>query len=326
MPRKPRIEYENARYHVINRGNYRKNIFTVYKTGEVFESVLLEACVRYDWKLFAYVVMSNHYHISIETEYANLSEGMQWLQSSFANAFSKFSRERGHVFQGRYKSLLIEGESSLLKVVNYIHLNPVRAGIVEIDKLKGYSLSSFPRYFKKMKGPAVLSAGEWLEDAVGLRPGLPGMRQYHKYLKLDLEKNELSRDKLYKELCRGWYIGTKAGKKSLLKDLKSGVLGIESVDRIESQLLSDESCEVLLVKCLKVLKKGQCDVDKDNKMADWKRAIAYYVKSKRSAKNQFFSEKLNMGTIYTVSRAISEYSKRNKKCRHYKQLMTKVKA
>ena len=91
---------------------------------------MYETCDRYEWWLHAYVIMSNHFHLCLETPKANLVDGMHWMQSSFANRFSKFSGERGHVFQGRYKCLVIEGDFSLLNVVDYIHLNPVRAKLI----------------------------------------------------------------------------------------------------------------------------------------------------------------------------------------------------
>ena len=111
MPRKPRIEYEGAIYHVLNRGNYRDAIFSVDDvddSGKLFEETLFAACERFGWIVHAYVLLSNHFHVALETPEANLVRGMQWLQSTFGNRFNRLVRERGHIFQGRYKSLLIE--------------------------------------------------------------------------------------------------------------------------------------------------------------------------------------------------------------------------
>src|SRR5690625_3281078 len=104
-PRKNRIEYPGAMYHVLNRGNYRRDLFVLGRSGEAFEKCLFEVAERCGWRLFAYVLMSNHYHLALETPEANLVAGMQWLQSTFANRFNRFRNERGHVFQGRYKAL-----------------------------------------------------------------------------------------------------------------------------------------------------------------------------------------------------------------------------
>ena len=110
MPRKQRIEYPGAIYHVISRGNYRKELFLKKRTGEAFERCLFETVERCRWKLHAYIIMSNHYHLAVETPEPNLVVGMKWLQSTFATRFNRLRKERGHVFQGRYKSILIGDE------------------------------------------------------------------------------------------------------------------------------------------------------------------------------------------------------------------------
>ena len=121
MPRQRRIEYEGALYHIMNRGNYREYIFEVSGAGGLFEQTLFEACHRFGWLLHAYVGMSNHFHIALETPEANLVRGMQWFSSTFGNRFNRLVRTPGHIFQGRYKSLLVEDDGYLLEVVNYIH-------------------------------------------------------------------------------------------------------------------------------------------------------------------------------------------------------------
>src|SRR3954468_7057421 len=124
MARKLRLEYEGALYHVINRGNYRTAIFGTKGARAAFLKCLGEACVKSKWVVHAYVLMSNHYHLALETPEGNLVEGMRWLQSTFANRFNRYRGERGHVFQGRYKALLVEDSEGLGAVAHYIHLNP----------------------------------------------------------------------------------------------------------------------------------------------------------------------------------------------------------
>jgi putative transposase len=89
MGRKKRIEYPGAVYHLISRGNYRKELFLTDGSGERFESTILEAAERCGWKLHAYVIMSNHYHLAVETPQPNLVWGMKWLQSTFATRFNR---------------------------------------------------------------------------------------------------------------------------------------------------------------------------------------------------------------------------------------------
>jgi REP element-mobilizing transposase RayT len=102
MARKLRQEYPGACYHVINRGNYRTDIFQTEGARAAFETCLFEACEKSGWALHAYVIMRNHYHLALETPQANLVTGMQWLQATYANRFNRLRGERGHLFQGRY--------------------------------------------------------------------------------------------------------------------------------------------------------------------------------------------------------------------------------
>ena len=131
MARKLRIEAEEAVYHVIARGNYRADVFATEASKAAFLRCLDEACIKAGWQVHAWCVMSNHYHLCLRTPQANLVEGMRWLQATFSVRFNRFRGEQGHVFQGRYKALLVEPEA-VGAVCHYIHLNPVRAHLVEV--------------------------------------------------------------------------------------------------------------------------------------------------------------------------------------------------
>ncbi len=118
MARKLRIQYEGAIYHVINRGNYRRDVFGTVGAAQAFETVVFEACKMHGWRLHAHGVMSNHYHLAVATPRANLVEGMHWLQSTFATRFNRLRQVRGHLFQGRYQALLVEDAAALARVVD----------------------------------------------------------------------------------------------------------------------------------------------------------------------------------------------------------------
>ena len=305
-----RIEYSGAVYHVMNRGNYRQDLFAVPGSAEAFEGTLFDCCSRFGWRLFAYVVMSNHYHCCIKTKDANLAAGMQWLQSTFANRFNRFVRDHGHVFQGRYKALLVEEGASLLRVVNYIHLNPVRAGIETVETLKQYSYSSFPKFFVT-KRPACLDAGDWLAEAGDLKPTPPGMRCYHKSLKYAMESDPRKRSDLYRELCRGWYVGTREGRKALLKDIEAGMLA-----KGRPELLSgfgEARAEVLLQEGLSRLGKEERELASDRKLAPWKVVLAGWIKLQCGVSNRWLSENLRMGSIYGISKAVAAETQTGRK-------------
>ena len=108
MARTLRLEAEDGIYHVLNRGNYRADIFRADKTKAAFLTCLGEACGKAGWRVHAWCIMSNHYHLAVETPQGNLVGGMQWLQGTFSTRFNRLRGERGHLFQGRYKSLLVD--------------------------------------------------------------------------------------------------------------------------------------------------------------------------------------------------------------------------
>ena len=131
MARKPRIEYPSAFYHVITRGNRRESIFMDVQDRERFLKKLFEYKERYIYTLYAYTLMDNHIHLLIETGKEPLSKIMQGLLQSYAQWYNRKYKTVGHLFQGRYKAIICDKDSYLLNLIRYIHLNPVRAGIVK---------------------------------------------------------------------------------------------------------------------------------------------------------------------------------------------------
>ena len=153
MARKTRIEYAGAYYHLINRGNYRSWIFESDGARKSFFECLIQACESMGWRVHAWCLMGNHYHLCIQTPEPNLVEGMRWLQSTFANRFNRFRKSHGHVFQGRYQAILLDGDA-VAAVSHYIHLNPVRAGLIEAACLQELLSSMSGRlYFPASAGP-----------------------------------------------------------------------------------------------------------------------------------------------------------------------------
>jgi REP element-mobilizing transposase RayT len=144
MARQPRIEYEGAFYHVTSRGNLKQNIFFQEADRRRYIEVLTRIKERYGYILHAYVLMDNHYHLLIETPLPNLNQLMQNLNTSYTVFVNKKYQRSGHLFQGRYKAILVEKDSYLLSLSRYIHLNPVRSGIVDLPEK--YRWSSYRNY------------------------------------------------------------------------------------------------------------------------------------------------------------------------------------
>ena len=150
MPRKPRIEYDGAFYHVITRGNQKQKIFKDTEDYEKYLQIVASYKPRHHFRFYAYVLMSNHVHLLIETQDVPLSKSLQGINQSYTMYFNRKYRTVGHLFQGRYKSILCDQEHYLLALLKYIHFNPVRAKIVE--KPFDYRWSSEPIYRKRNNG------------------------------------------------------------------------------------------------------------------------------------------------------------------------------
>ncbi|MCL0050423.1 transposase [Dehalococcoidia bacterium] len=130
MARPLRLEYEGAVYHLTARGNAKQSIFLDDDDRIRFLDVLSDVVDRFGWICHAYCLMTNHYHLLIETQLANLSRGMQQLNGVYTQAFNRRHERVGHVLQGRFKAILVEKESHLLELARYVVLNPVRAKLV----------------------------------------------------------------------------------------------------------------------------------------------------------------------------------------------------
>ena len=154
MARPLRIEYPGALYHVTSRGNARKRIFKDDGDRELFLRVLAFVVERCHWICHAYCLMDNHYHFLIETPEANLSQGMRQVNGVYTQAYNRGHGKVGHLFQGRFKAILVDKESYLLELCRYVVLNPVRAKLV--DRSEDWPWSSYRATAGIEKAPAFL--------------------------------------------------------------------------------------------------------------------------------------------------------------------------
>jgi putative transposase len=130
MARPLRIEFAGALYHVTARGNAREDIYRDDEDRQQFLKLLQNMVNRHDWYCHAYCLMDNHYHLLVETNTPTLSKGMKFLNGTYTQYFNRRHRRVGHVFQGRFKAILVQKDSHLLELARYIALNPVRAQMV----------------------------------------------------------------------------------------------------------------------------------------------------------------------------------------------------
>ena len=164
MARPLRIEYPGAVYHVTSRGNAKKKIFKDDTDRDKFLHTLSIVVIRFNWLCHGYCLMDNHYHLLIETPDANLSKGMRQLNGVYTQSFNRSHKKTGHIFQGRYKAILVEKESYLLAISRYVVLNPVRAEIVE--KPEDWKWSSYPATAGIKKSPHYLTV-DWILGQFG---------------------------------------------------------------------------------------------------------------------------------------------------------------
>jgi REP element-mobilizing transposase RayT len=165
VARPARIEYNGAFYHVMNRGNRGEGIYIDDRDKERFLEILGNIEKRYGIRIYIYVLMTNHYHLLIETPYGNLSRAIQRLNGDYALYFSKRHNRPGHLFQGRYKAMLVEKDAYLLELSRYIHLNPLRTGIVK--RPEQYRWSSLPEYLRRRTRLPFKLEREWILSIFG---------------------------------------------------------------------------------------------------------------------------------------------------------------
>ena len=301
MARKLRLEFPGAIYHVINRGNDRAFVFKSVGARQAFEDCLFVACERSGWRLHAFVIMGNHYHLAVETPAGNLVAGMQWLQSTFANRFNKLRGERGHLFQGRYKSLLVEEGEALGLLCHYLHLNPVRAGLVPVDRLGDYRHSSYWYLTRPKLRQVFLHPETALSEAGTLADTSAGWRAYADYLSWQLEEGPTGKSKAYVSLSKGWALGGKGFKQTLLQDQAVATDarawesdGVREVRETKWQMVLDRLRQQVPAK----------ETQDQRKSAPWKVQLAAQMKTTTDASNGWLATQLAMGSGFYVSKHI----------------------
>ena len=315
MPRKPRVEYAGATYHVMSRGNRQQSVFRTDEDRETFLATLGEACGRTGWKVHAYVLMGNHYHMLLETTEPNLVAGMQWLQSTYTKRFNASHREWGHLFQGRYKAIPVEaGGSYFPTVATYIHLNPVRMKRYdfETEKLPEYRWSSYPAYVGKASGPEWLGTRRVLEG-LGMADTPAGRRKYAEYMGQRVEEVRHSdkpwkADDSWQKIRRGWYLGSDGFRREMLDRLGAamGTSKRESFSGEEVRTHDETRAEELIAAGMKGLRLTEADLDSMIKNSPEKYALAWLVRRNTCVGNAWIKARLRMGKATNFSELLKK--------------------
>ncbi|MEM9479697.1 MAG: transposase [Verrucomicrobiota bacterium] len=320
MPRQVRIEYEGAIYHCLARGDRREPIVLDDFDRKAFESLLEELVGKTGWKLFAWVLMDNHYHLAIKTPEANLVAGMKWLQNTWTKRFNARHRLWGHVFGGRYKAVLVEDGAYLGSLINYIHLNPARAGLTKVASgVENYPWSSLPDYTgPKRARRSWVSVAEGLEE-MRYQDSAADRRKYVGHLE-DIALQDRKKagwivpegNDLHSTLRRGWCFGSEAFREKITDQFShlmnagrkgrrrkaSGFTGEETGGHTEAR------AEEVVVAGLKAL--GIKDKELEFlKKGDWRKAmIARSIRSRTTVPMAWIAQRLQMGVTGRVSHAV----------------------
>lgn len=295
MARKPRVEFEGATYHVMCRGNHQEPIFKEDQDHEIFLETLNEVSERNGWLIHAFVLMGNHYHLLIETPEPNLVDGMRWFQSTYTQRFNARHKQWGHLFQGRYKALLIDDGEYFRTVADYIHLNPARAHCFDLETgaLTDYRWSSFCGYMRPTKRSSFLTVGRVLQNQ-GFADDASGRIQYRNYMnKRVLEilhsKDPKEADEAWRKIRRGWVFGSEDFCMEMREALGGVVCGKrrDSFMGEEIRKHDEKEAEMLLQFGLKVCGIAENDLSGLKKGDDRKKVIAWLIRKKTSVKIEY---------------------------------------
>jgi REP element-mobilizing transposase RayT len=295
MARKLRVEYAGAIYHVMNRGDRRERIFVDDADRQRFVDTLGEACAKTGWQVHAYVLMPNHFHVVVETPQPNLVAGMKWLLGTYTSRFNRRHKLFGHLFSGRYKSLIVDGSGSgyLKSVGDYVHLNPSRAKLVAADAaLKSFAWSSWPAYLlAPSQRPAWLRVDRLL-GAWGIPEDGPAGRQR---LEQALEERRGTEEgEEFKPIRRGWCLGEETFREELLTQM-SERMGAEHYGEERAET-AEAMAELIIAEELKRGRWQEADLKTRPKGDSVKVALAARLRAETTITVGWIAERLAMGT------------------------------
>lgn len=307
MPRSPRIEYEGAVYHVMCRGDHREPIFKDEKDRYLFLETLGQVCERAGWVIHSYVLMNNHYHFLLETPEGGLVDGMRWFQTTYTARFNARHRLCGHLFQGRYKAIVVDSaEAEYFRMVSdYIHLNPARAQCLKAApyQLEEFVWSSYPAFIGKANPPP------WLEvDRVLASHGI-GAKAYRRYMQERVKEVLEDKDALdehWRAIRRGWYLGGEAFRDELLDRIGDRIAKRrrESYSGEGVKKHDEKMAYGLLQRGLEQLKVEKVGVQSWKTTDIRKQALVWLIRSSSMVSSEWICEQLGMGHRSNISRAM----------------------
>jgi REP element-mobilizing transposase RayT len=305
MPRQLRIQYEGAIYHLMSRGDRREEIFRDDLDRKSFLRALGAACEKTGWQVHAYCLMDNHFHLVVETPRANLVEGMKWLLGTYTMRFNRRHKLSGHLFAGRYKSLLVDGATPgyLRTVCDYVHLNPARATLLrKRERLQKYRWSSYPSY---LRGRQKREAWLRCDRLVGEHGLLKDSRRSRLEFARRTEHRRVEpNDPSAQQIRRGWSFGAEDFVARLLDRIPGSVS--EHHHARERSQTEEQRAEAIISARLKQLGWGKADLGTRRKSDPKKVALARVLRSQTTMSLKWIARRLKMGSWTYVSNLLRQ--------------------
>lgn len=310
MPRALRIEYPDAIYHLMSRGDRREPIFGDDADRRRFVETLSEVCAKTDWQVHAYCLMGNHFHLVVETPNANLVAGMRWFMSTYTARFNRRHKLFGHLFSGRYKSLIVDGESAgyLQTVCDYVHLNPARARLLRPEqRLRQYPWSSWPDYLKSPgQRPCWLRVDRLLGEHRISKDSAAGRKQLEQHL----EQRRAQKDGgEFKAIRRGWCLGDETFRQELLNQAHRQA-GENHYGGIRRET-AEEKARRILRQELDKLGWPEAELARRAKGDARKVRIAQRLRTETSVTLKWIAQRLQMGTWTHVANLLHRKNLKN---------------
>src|ERR1043166_3329636 len=296
MARKLRVQYPGAVYHVMSRGDRREAIFKTNADRQLFLQCLDEACARTGWRVYAWCLMGNHFHLVIQTPKPNLVAGMTWLLGVYTGRFNRRHKLFGHLFSGRYKAQIVDGSGNgyLKTVCDYVHLNPVRARLLRSgDKLESFRWSSLGHYLQSPRNrPAWLQVRPLLGEHGIPRDSTAGRREFGR--RMELRRQAEENPGQLKALRRGWCFGDKLFRKELLAQMKEQIAEHHfGEERTETE---EEQAEQVVREGLTRLRWPGRDLPARPKGDERKLKLALRLRVETTMSLKWIARRLQMGT------------------------------
>jgi REP element-mobilizing transposase RayT len=300
MARPLRIEYEGAVYHITARGNERGEIYFTKKDYKKFLEYVAEAERKFGILLHCYVLMSNHYHLILETPKANLSKTMHYINSSYTTYINIKRKRAGHLFQGRYKAMLVSKDNYMLELSRYIHLNPVRAGIVK--KPEEYVFSSYSAFVTGKIDEVVTT-----DLIFGLIKGknVDIKKEYRKFVEASIGDEELY--DFFKDVYGGIILGGQKFIKYTLRNIKEEYLQRDSVSQRTALKSAYEIEEVINI----VSKHYGLRIEDiiRNKFSEQRKIVIYLMKERTGTSNRQIGEFFGGISFSAVAKVYQRFKK-----------------